>query len=87
MTRPDTRDARDDEPLGDGTSLMAFLHILKKAHAVLVGHDHAHRLYSQLRTRGDAKQYIEALMPQLLPEREKRRARRRGAHAGPHGQK
>ncbi|MGU7768825.1 hypothetical protein ACV229_01400 [Burkholderia sp. MR1-5-21] len=85
MTQPATPDPRDDEPLSDGTSLMAFLHILKKAHAELAGYDNAHQLYSQLRTRGQAKQYIETLMPQLLTERTKRREKRHGgARAGSH---
>ncbi|MGU7784641.1 hypothetical protein [Burkholderia sp. PU8-34] len=78
MTQPATRDPRDDEPLRDGTSLMAFLHILKKAHAELAGHDTAHQLYSQLHTHGQARQYIETLMPQLLAERTKRRDKRHG---------
>ncbi|RQR18524.1 hypothetical protein DIE23_39120 [Burkholderia sp. Bp9143] len=39
-------DPRDVLPVRDGTSLIAYLHILKKAHAALVGHDHAHRRFS-----------------------------------------
>ena len=71
-------DPRDDEPLRDGTSLMAFLHVLKKAHIALVGRDKARQRFGQVATRGHAKRYIEELMPVLLNERGKHRLRRIG---------
>ncbi|MDR8726294.1 hypothetical protein [Burkholderia pseudomultivorans] len=77
-THPDPRDAL---PVRDGTSLVAFLHILKKAHAALVGHDTAHRRSSEIVTRGQARQYIEELMPALLHARDAHRRRR---HAKKH---
>jgi hypothetical protein len=77
MTQPDTEDPRDAEPVRDGTSLMAYLHVLKKAHGALVGHANALQRFRQIVTRGHAKKYIEELMPQLLREREKHRQRRR----------
>ncbi|MBF5013620.1 hypothetical protein [Burkholderia pseudomultivorans] len=76
-TNPDPRDAL---PVRDGTSLVAFLHILKKAHAALVGHDTAHRRFSQIVTRGQARQYIEELMPTLLQARDAHRRRRHAKH-------
>lgn len=77
MTPVSATDPRDDEPLRDGTSLMAFLHILRKAHVHLVGHDKAHERFRQVATRGHARTYIKELMQQLLPEREKHRQQRR----------
>ncbi|HGL6716089.1 hypothetical protein NTJ56_26415 [Burkholderia contaminans] len=74
-------DPRDALPVRDGTSLIAFLHILKKAHAALVGHDKAHQRFSEIVTRGQARQYIEELMPSLLQARE---AHRRMRHGGKH---
>ncbi|KVL49136.1 hypothetical protein WS99_17455 [Burkholderia territorii] len=79
-TTPAT-DPRDALPVRDGTSLIAYLHILKKAHAALVGHDQAHRRFSQIVTRGQARQYIEELMPTLL---QARAAHRRHRHGGKH---
>ncbi|KWH13975.1 hypothetical protein WT59_14070 [Burkholderia territorii] len=79
-TTPAT-DPRDALPVRDGTSLIAYLHILKRAHAALVGHDQAHRRFSQIVTRGQARQYIEELMPTLL---QARAAHRRRRHGGKH---
>ncbi|MDS0858432.1 hypothetical protein NUV25_11995 [Burkholderia pseudomultivorans] len=73
-------DPRDALPVRDGTSLVAFLHILKKAHAALVGHDTAHRRFSQIVTRGQARQYIDELMPTLLQARDAHRRRRHAKH-------
>lgn len=77
MIQSPVSDPRDNEPLRDGTSLMAFLHILRKAHTALVGTEKAHQRFHEMHTRGHAKQYIEELMPMLLAEREKHRLQRR----------
>ena len=69
-------DPRDDQPLRDGSSLMAYLHILKKAHRAMVGHDAAHRRFIAISTRGHARKYIEELMPMLLQERARHRSKR-----------
>ncbi|PMS36592.1 hypothetical protein B0G57_10332 [Trinickia symbiotica] len=82
MSQNSAPDRRDDEPLRDGTSLMAYLHVLRKAHIALVGRERAHARFRQLATRGHAKQYIEELMPLLLAERAKHR-HRRGHHGRP----
>ncbi|PCE33188.1 hypothetical protein [Burkholderia ubonensis] len=84
MTQDATQVPRDDEPLRDGTSLIAYLHILKKAHAALVGHDRAHQRFGEVVTRGQAKKYIAELMPQLLQERDVHRRRRGARHHGSH---
>lgn len=81
MIQTSSPDPRDEESLRDGTSLMAFLHIMRKAHAELMGRDQAHQRFRQMHTRGHAKKYIEELMPVLMQERDKRRQRRR-AKAG-----
>ncbi|TKC87881.1 hypothetical protein FAZ69_16570 [Trinickia terrae] len=78
MTPTSSPDPRDDQPLRDGTSLIAFLHVLRKAHKALAGPDEARRRFNQVATRGHARKYIEELMPLLLDEREKHRLRRRG---------
>jgi hypothetical protein len=82
MTQASSPDPRDDKPVCDGSNLIAFLHVLKKAHTAVVGHDKAHQRFHQVATRGHAKQYIEELMPQLLAERDRHR-RRRGSKALP----
>ena len=66
MTPTSTSDPRDNEPVRDGTSLMAWLHVLKKAHIALVGDAQAHQRFRQIVTRAHAKKYIEELMPLLL---------------------
>ncbi|RKU05165.1 hypothetical protein C7H84_03225 [Burkholderia sp. Nafp2/4-1b] len=78
MTTPPVMDPRDALPVHDGTSLIAYLHILKKAHAALVGHDKAHQRFSEIVTRGQARQYIEELMPALQQARDAHRRRRHG---------
>ncbi|CAM2175460.1 conserved hypothetical protein [Burkholderia latens] len=78
MTTPPTADPRDALPVRDGTSLIAYLHILKKAHAALVGHAKAHQRFSEIVTRGQARQYIAELMPMLRQERDAHRRRRHG---------
>ncbi|MFC0400926.1 hypothetical protein [Paraburkholderia rhizosphaerae] len=82
MSQTGTVDPRDAEPVPDGTSLMAYLHVLKKAHGALVGHVNAQQRFRQIVTRAHARQYIEELMPQLLHEREKRRQHRRRRATG-----
>ncbi len=77
MIQTSSPDPRDEEPLRDGTSLMAFLHIVRKAHAELIGRDQAHQRFRQMHTRGHAKKYIVELMPMLTQERDKRRQRRK----------
>ncbi len=79
MNQNTAPDRRDDEPLRDGTSLMAYLHVLRKAHIALVGRERAHARFRLLATRGHAKKYIEEIMPLLLAERAKHR-RQRGRH-------
>jgi hypothetical protein len=82
MAQATPADPRDIEPLRNDTSLVAFLHVLRKAHATLVGHDKARERFGQVATRGDAKKYIEELMQPLLAERDKhRRVRREGGGA------
>jgi len=78
-------DPRDALPLRDGSSLMAFLHVLKKAHIALVGHNAAHKRFTVMATRGHAKKYIEELMPVLLQERAKHRLKREKPHNTRHG--
>ena len=73
MTIDNTPDRRDDEMVREGSSLMAFLYILKKAHAHLVGHDLADNRFHQVVTRGQAQGYITEMMAQLRPERERHR--------------
>ena len=67
------RDKCENEPIGDRGNLISFLHILKKAHAELVGIESAHSRFVQIRTKGHAKKYMEELMPLLLTERERRK--------------
>ena len=72
-------DDPDDQPLRDGSSLLGFLHILKKAHLELLGASGAQEAvdrYKLVTTRRHAKEYIDELMPQLLVERQRRRAQR-----------
>lgn len=75
-----TPDPRDNEPLRDGSPLMGYLHILRKAHMALVGRDEAHRRFHLMSTRGHARKYIEELMPLLLKERGRHRLKRHLAH-------
>jgi hypothetical protein len=80
MNHATTPDPRDNEPLRDGSPLMGYLHILRKAHMALVGRDEAHRRFHLMSTRGHARQYIEELMPLLLKERGRHRLKRHLAH-------
>ena len=73
MTPTASSDPRDDEHVPDGSSLMGFLHVLRKGHIALVGREAAHRRFEQVHTRAHARQYIEELMPQLVHERNRRR--------------
>lgn len=68
--------ARDHESVPDSSMLMGMLCVLRKAHGELVGQEAAGQRFSQISTRGDARQYIDELMPHLLREREKRRQHR-----------
>jgi hypothetical protein len=77
MTRTTPARERDHEPVPDPSTLMGLLHVLRKAHMELVGKDAAHHRFSQVSTRGDARQYIDELMPHLVKERAKRRQHRR----------
>jgi hypothetical protein len=69
---------RDHEAVPDPSTLMGLLYVLRKAHMELVGRDAAHQRFSRVSTRGDARQYIEEVMPHLHKERDKRRQRRHG---------
>lgn len=80
MSQASTLDPRDDELLRDGSPLMGFLHIVRKAHVALVGRDEAHRRFHLMSTRGHARKYIEELMPLLLKERGRHHLKRHGAH-------
>ena len=74
-TRPH---ARDHEPVPDQSTLMAMLHVLRKAHIELVGEEAAHQRFKQVTTRADARQYIAELMPHIAQAREERRRHRHG---------
>lgn len=78
MTRKTPAHERDLEPVPDRSTLMGLLYVLHKAHIELVGKDAARQRFSQVSTRGDARRYIEDLMPNLLKAREKRRQHRHG---------
>jgi len=70
----------EDAPIREGSHLMAFLHILKKAHAEMAGEVSASLVatrFSAITTKRHAKEYIDEMMPMLLLEREHRRQRRR----------
>ncbi|GAB7521456.1 hypothetical protein [Paraburkholderia sp. 2C] len=84
MTHPTntTADPRDAEPVRDGSRLMVFLHVLRKAHRALVGEAKARQRFAKIVTCGEARRYIEEVMPQLLREREKRQQQRRRVHGG-----
>ena len=73
MTPTSSATPCDDEHVPDGSSLLGFLHVLRKGHIALVGRDEAHRRFQQVRTRAHARRYIEEVMPQLLQERHRRR--------------
>jgi hypothetical protein len=81
-TTKTTADPRDAEPVRDGSRLMVFLHVLRKAHRAMVGEIKARQRFAKIVTCGEARQYIEEVMPQLLREREKRRQQRRRVHGG-----
>lgn len=72
----------EDLPIREGSHLLAFLHILKKAHAELAGEVNANMAATRFKTvptKRHAKEYIDEVMPLLLDERERRRQKRRGA--------
>jgi hypothetical protein len=66
----------DDEPIGEGSSLLGFLHILKKAHSEISGAAATAR-FLRVTTKRSAKDYMDEVMPILLAQREARRQRRR----------
>jgi len=68
----------DHEPVPDQSTLMAMLHVLRKAHIELVGEEAAHQRFKQVTTRADARQYIAELMPHIAQAREERRRHRHG---------
>jgi hypothetical protein len=70
-----TRQTHDQDPVPDSGTLMGLLHVLRKAHMELVGKDVADQRFSRVSTRGDARAYIEEVMPHLTREREKRQHR------------
>ncbi|WP_233850187.1 hypothetical protein [Paraburkholderia sp. HD33-4] len=79
MTPTTPAHPRDHEPVPESGTLIALLHVLRKSHMELVGKDKAHQRFSRVSTRGDAREYIEEVMPHLTKEREKRRHARRGS--------
>jgi hypothetical protein len=76
MTQTTPAQERDHEPVPDSSTLMGLLHVLRKAHAELVGKDAAHQRFSQISTRGDARKYIHEVMRPLMEARQKRRQAR-----------
>ena len=57
--------APDDEPIEASGNLPAFLFVARKAHRKLVGDKAALTRFQPVRTRGDARRYLEEVMPQL----------------------
>jgi hypothetical protein len=82
MSQSGTVDPHDAQPVRNGSSLVAYLHVLKKAHAALVGHARAEQRFRLIVTCGDARRYIKELMPLLLRECDTRRQLRRRAAGG-----
>ncbi|CAB3761849.1 hypothetical protein [Paraburkholderia solisilvae] len=82
MSQTGTIDPRDAHPVRNGSNLMAYLHVLKKAHAVMVGHARAEQRFRQIVTYGEAQRYIEELMPLLLRECDSRWQQRRRTAGG-----
>ena len=80
MTTTIPAHARDHEPLPDSSTLVGLLHVVRKAHMELVGEAAAYERFNRISTRGDAKQYIDEVMPHLMA---KRAERRRHRHRGP----
>ena len=78
MTKTIAPYEREHEPLPESSTLIGLLHVLRKAHSELVGEEAAHQRFKRISTRGDAKQYIDDLMPHLMAEREHRRRHRHG---------
>jgi hypothetical protein len=69
------KDLRDDEPIRDGSNLQSFLYIVRRAHMELEGRDTMLTRFSQIKTKGHARQYLEETLPKLFAERERRRKR------------
>jgi hypothetical protein len=66
----------ESEPLPERGPLRAYLYALRKAHRELVGDARvAGERFESVATRGDARAYIEELLPVLLQERHRRHRR------------
>jgi hypothetical protein len=71
-------DLNPDADVQDGSQLLAFLHVVHKAHSHLVGHEQARSRFARVKTHGHARQYLSELMPWLLRTRATRRVTPRG---------
>lgn len=83
MKTTSSEDPHDPDMIRDGSALMAFLHIMKKAHVHLLrshskAEQEARDRFDQVKTRTHAKLYMEEIMPKLLAERDSRRQTRLG---------
>ncbi len=58
--------ARELEPVPDGSSLTGFLGVLLKADSQMSGHAAALEKFQAVRTRGDARAYLQSVMGQVL---------------------
>lgn len=57
--------APDEEPVEDGSNLQAFLYVARKADRERVGDLAALSRFQTVQTRGDARRYLEEIMPEL----------------------
>ena len=64
--------ARELEPVPDGSSLTGYLGVLLKADSQMSGHDAALAKFQAVRTRGDARAYLQAVMGQVLAAKAQR---------------
>ena len=62
--------ARSDEPIADDPNLQAFLFVVRKADRETRGDMVAMSRFQPLRTRADARQYLDEVMPRLEAARE-----------------
>ncbi|MEA3002925.1 MAG: phospholipase [Sphingomonadales bacterium] len=60
----------DDELIPDGDKLQGYLFVARKAHRELEGPVAAMTLFQPVRTRGDARRYLEEVVPQLEAARQ-----------------
>jgi phospholipase C len=65
--------AREMEPVPDGTNLTGFLGNLLKADSQMSGHDAAVAKFQAIRTRGDARSYLGSVMTQVLAVKAQRK--------------